>query len=105
MATLSRKATPATIDQFTVVSNDGSGNSVGLQNGAINLTYYESILQDTIHATFTYADSGTVNGPFGGKSAIDGLPIRGSEECTLIFTDNLDNQLTFNDTNALYVNS
>ena len=66
MATLSRKSTPANVSQATVISNT-SGESVGLQNGIFNLTYYESILQDTIHASFTYSDTGTVGGALGGK--------------------------------------
>ena len=104
MTILSRQSTPATINEATVFSTT-TGDSVGLQNGVFNLTYYESILQDSIHATFTYIDSGTVNGNFGGKNAVDGLPIKGSEEFTLSFTDNLDNKLEFKDDNALYVNN
>ncbi len=104
MAILSRKSTPANISQATVISNT-SGESVGLQNGVFNLTYYESILQDTIHASFTYSDTGTVGGPFGGKNAVDGLPIKGSEKFILSFTDNNNNTLEFKDTNSLYVNN
>lgn len=104
MATLSRKSTPANISQATVISNT-SGESVGLQNGVFNLTYYESILQDTIHASFTYSDTGTVGGSFGGKNAVDGLPIKGSEKFILSFTDNNNNTLEFKDTNSLYVNN
>jgi len=104
MAILSRKSTPATIDQATVFSNT-TGDSVGLQNGTFNLTYYESILQDTIHASFTYSDSGTVGGSLGGKNAVDGLPIKGSEEFHLTFTDNNDNKLEFKGDNALFVNN
>ena len=104
MAILSRKSTPATINQATVISNT-SGESVGLQNGIFNLTYYESILQDTIHASFTYSDTGTVGGPFNGKNAVDGLPIKGSEKFLLSFTDNNDNTLEFKDDSSLYVNN
>ena len=108
MATLSRKSTPAHVSQATVISNT-SGESVGLQNGIFNLTYYESILQDTIHASFTYSDTGTVGGALGGKNAVDGLPIKGSEKFLLSFTDNLNNTLEFSDAdgvnNALYVNN
>ena len=104
MTILSRQSTPATINEATVFSNT-TGNSVGLQNGVFNLTYYESILQDTIHASFTYSDTGTVGGSFDGKNAVDGLPIKGSEEFHLIFTDNLDNKLEFKGTNLLFVNN
>ena len=104
MATLSRKSTPANISQATVMSNT-TDDSVGLVNGVFNLTYYESILQDTIHASFTYSDTGTIGGPFGGKNAVDGLPIKGSEKFILSFTDNNNNTLEFKDTNSLYVNN
>jgi hypothetical protein len=104
MAILSRKSTPANISQATVMSNT-TDDSVGLVNGVFNLTYYESILQDTIHASFTYSDTGTVGGPFGGKNAVDGLPIKGSEKFILSFTDNNNNTLEFKDTNSLYVNN
>ena len=104
MTILSRQSTPATINQATVISNT-SGETVGLQNGTFNLTYYESILQDTIHASFTYSDTGTVGGSFDGKNAVDGLPIKGSEEFHLIFTDNLDNKLEFKGANSLFVNN
>ena len=104
MATLSRKSTPANVSQATVISNTSS-ESVGLQNGIFNLTYYESILQDTIHASFTYSDTGTVGGALGGKNAVDGLPIKGSEKFLLSFTDNLDNTLEFKGDSSLYVNN
>ena len=104
MTILSSLSTPATINEATVFSNT-TGDSVGLQNGVFNLTYYESILQDTIHASFTYSDTGTVGGSFDGKNAVDGLPIKGSEEFHLSFTDNLDNKLEFKDVNALFVNN
>tara|TARA_Y100001970_G_C14214709_1_gene848965 strand:+ start:85 stop:1425 length:1341 start_codon:yes stop_codon:yes gene_type:complete len=104
MTILSRQSTPATINEATVISNT-SGETVGLENGTFNLTYYESILQDTIHASFTYSDTGTINGPFDGKNAVDGLPIKGSEKFLLKFTDNLDNVLEFKGDSSLYVNN
>ena len=42
MTILSRQSTPATINEATVFSNT-TDDSVGLQNGVFNLTYYESI--------------------------------------------------------------
>ena len=104
MTILSRQSTPATINEATVISNT-SGETVGLENGTFNLTYYESILQDTIHASFTYSDTGTVGGSFDGKNAVDGLPIKGSEKFLLKFTDNLDNVLEFKGDSSLYVNN
>ena len=104
MAISVRTSTPAFIEEATVFSNTETGNTVGLVNGAYNLTYYESILQDTIQVSFTYIDSGTTGGVFGGKNAIDGLPIVGSEEFHLRLSDNNGNKLEFVDGNELYVN-
>ena len=104
MTILSRQSTPATINEATVISNT-SGETVGLENGTFNLTYYESILQDTIHASFTYSDTGTIGGSFDGKNAVDGLPIKGSEKFHLTFTDNLDNTLEFKGASSLFVNN
>jgi len=89
------------------VKSNTTEASVDLVNGFYNLTYYESILQDTIHASFTYVDLGTVgNEKLGGKNAVDGLPIRGSERFSLSFKDNNGNELKFHEdfNNPLYVN-
>ena len=95
------KSTPAHIEEAKVFSNSG-GEPVNLEAGTYELTYYESILQDTIHASFTFIDAGTtVNG---GKNAVDGVPITGSEQFHLKFKDNDDNILEFRDDNALFVN-
>ena len=96
----------AVITEAQVTSNTNSA-TVDLVNGCYNLTYFESILQDTIHASFTYVDSGTVGSSIlGGKNAVDGLPIRGSESFRLSFTDNNGNELKFAKelNNELYVN-
>jgi hypothetical protein len=57
----------------------------GIHPGIIEFNYYESLLQDSVVATATYADSG-VNGP-GGKSVIEGLPVVGGEEVKVSFND------------------
>tara|TARA_Y100001963_G_scaffold157883_1_gene255545 strand:- start:128 stop:1471 length:1344 start_codon:yes stop_codon:yes gene_type:complete len=93
--------------EVTVTSNTKEGVSVDLVNGFFNLTYFESILQDTIHVSYTYSDIGTVGASaLGGKNALDGLPIRGSEKVSLKFSDNNGNELDFGEesNNSLYVN-
>ena len=57
----------------------------GIHPGIITFCYYESLLQDSIVATATYADSG-VNGP-GGKNVFEGLPVVGGEDVTIKFKD------------------
>ena len=100
------KSTPAHIQEAKVFSNSGN-KPVNLEAGSFNLTYYESILQDTIQASFTFIDTGTnVNE---GKTAVDGVPITGSEQFHLHFADNNGNELIFKDeedgqNNALFVN-
>ena len=95
------KSTPAHIEEAKVFSNSG-GEPVNLEAGTFELTYYESILQDTIHASFTFIDAGTTVND--GKNAVDGVPITGSEQFHLKFKDNDDNILEFRDDKALFVN-
>lgn len=63
----------------------GENGSIGIHPGIIQFNYYESLLQDSIVATATYADSG-VNGP-GGKNVIEGLPVVGGEKVKIKFND------------------
>ena len=86
-------ALPSTVTKAEIKPNKG-GEPVILVNGFVQLYYYESILQDSIKADFMYADSGnTVKG----KSAMEGLPIVGTEDFTIAFEDNNGNKLKFSD--------
>ena len=95
-------STPALVEGATVISNS-TGKEVELAYGTYNLKYYESILQDTVQASFTFIDAGTM-GTDGGKGAVDEVPITGSEVFNLKFADNQGNTLKFEGDNALYVN-
>ena len=104
------------IDVFSKSQRDlgGLGNrrSVSLLGGTVNLKYWESILSDSIRASVTFTDAGnTIKGKAGTKvGAVEGLPIEGSEEVYLKFTDNNGTTLKFgshiglNNDNFLYVN-
>lgn len=93
---VSKSSEPSNIKQFDIVSNK-TGQKVSILGGIVRLMYYESILQDSIRSTVTFADSGnTINN----KTALDGLPIVGQEKTELKFTDNNDNELKM----TLYVN-
>ena len=99
---VSRQATPASIENIAVTSNDGV-KSANLLFAIVNLSYYESILHDNVTATVTYADTGnSVND----KNVLETLPIVGTEKVSLKFKDNNDNIIEFSDTNnnSLYVN-
>ena len=69
-----------------------SGTSIGIHPGIIQFSYFESLLQDSIVATATYADSG-VNGP-GGKNVLEGLPVVGGEKVKVKFKDGNDEMIS-----------
>ncbi len=86
----SDKAAPSTIKEFNIISNV-TGKSVSILGGIAKFKYYESIMQNTVRITVTYADSGVIRGksdPTNGKSVIEGLPLIGSEKCEVEFEDN-----------------
>ena len=89
------KATePCSVEKVLVHSNKKKGETVNLTGGLVRLMYYESLLANSIRATYTYTDSGNAtNNQKTGTScdntatAVDGLPIVGEEKTDLIFTD------------------
>lgn len=93
---VTKSAEASNITQLDIVSNK-TGKTVSVTGGTVGLLYYESILQDSIRATVTFADSGnTINN----KTALDGLPIVGQEQVKVKFSDNNENELDL----TLYVN-
>jgi len=91
-----KSAEASNITQLDIVSNK-TGKTVGVTGGTISLLYYESILQDSVRATVTFADTGnTINN----KTALDGLPIVGQEKVQVKFKDNNESELDL----TLYVN-
>jgi len=99
---ISKLAESSNINEFVIVSNKDQGNTVDIKTGIVNLLYYESILQDTIKVTATFADTGnSISGSSGNtKSVLEGLPLVGQETTKLKFTDGADNQIKVD----LYVN-
>ena len=93
----SKSAESSFIEQFDVYSNK-DGKSVSVVNGAVRLMYYESILQDTVRVTYTFADAG--NNTIDNKTALEGLPIVGQEKVSVKFKDNNENPLNL----TMYVN-
>jgi hypothetical protein len=94
---VSKSSEPSFIERFDVYSNKG-GTSVSVVNGAVRLMYYESILQDTVRITYTFADAG--NNTISNKTALEGLPIVGQEKVSVKFKDNNENTLNL----TMYVN-
>jgi len=109
-------ATPSLLQRLDIFSNQ-SNDTVSVLGGTVRVLYWESILADSIRASVTFTDAGntlrstkqTRRGRRPSKkkvSAVEGLPIEGSEKVYLKFTDNNGNTLDFGDqkNNSLYVN-
>ena len=92
----SKGSDPGNITKITVNGNQG-GKAVDVRGGFVQLTYTESIMSDTITASYTFVDSGA---SVDGKSVRDGLPLVGEERVELTFEDNAENKLEV----TLYVN-
>ena len=88
----SKKSSPANINAVDITSNSSS-DSVSLVNGMVRLQYYESILQDSIKVSVIYSDTGN---SINGQSVVEGLPLVGTEDVLLAFTDNNDVKLKVN---------
>ena len=91
------QSTPAFIERLDVFSNKDQGKTVSIVNGTMQLMYYESLLQDSVMATVTFADSGN---SIDKKSALEGLPIVGTEKVIFKIKDNNEEQIEF----TFYVN-
>ena len=94
---VSKSAESSFIRRIDIISNKDPSKSVSIANGTIRLMYYESILQDTIRATVTFADTGNT---IDKKTALEGLPIVGQEKVQIKFEDNNKEILDL----ALYIN-
>tara|TARA_B100000073_G_scaffold247831_1_gene208124 strand:- start:1282 stop:2640 length:1359 start_codon:yes stop_codon:yes gene_type:complete len=93
----SKSAEPSHINQLDIISNKNQGDTVSVVGGITGLLYYESILQDSVRATVTFADTGNA---INDKTALEGLPIVGQEKVGVEFHDNNENKLKM----TLYVN-
>ena len=83
----SKKAVPSTVSKLKVLSNKQKNKFVDLTNGLVRLMYYESVLQDTVRSEVVFADTGN---SVDNKSVLEGLPLVGTEDVELEFTDNND---------------
>ena len=87
------KSQPATISKADVVSNSDTEKTASLVNGIVRLTYFESILQDSVKASLVFSDAGNA---IDGKSVVEGLPLVGTEDFKLEMKDNNDEKLKVN---------
>ena len=93
MSNAAKKSAPASITKAEVTSNADAGKNANLVNGIIRMTYYESILQDSIKANVIFGDVGLA---VDNKSVIEGLPLIGTEDIKLEFEDNNENKIKVN---------
>ena len=98
-------ANPSLLKKIDIFSNQ-TKDSVSVLGGTVRVLYWESILSDSVRASVTFTDAGntlktTKNTRRGRRSttrkvsAVEGLPIEGSEKVNLKFTDNKGNTLDF----------
>jgi len=102
-----KAAESANITKFDLFSNDGK-KSCSLLGGAVELSYYESIFENSIKITTTIVDTGNAlpadDGTEGFVELIDGLKIGGGEKIELEFEDNFKTKLKLSGDKALYLN-
>ncbi len=91
------QSNPAFIERLDIFSNKDQSKTVSILNGTVQLMYYESLLQDSVMATVSFTDSGSA---IDDKSALEGLPIVGSEKVEFKIKDNNNQQIKF----TFYVN-
>ena len=103
----SESAVASSIDDFDIISNK-TQKSVNILRGITDLTYIESIRHNTVGVNVTYADNGVIfeDDKLNGKSVIEGLPLVGSEKCSIRFRDNngVSIELGNRQNNYLFVN-
>ena len=86
---------PSSVIKADIKSNKG-GKTVSVTGGFSQIMYYESILQDSVKVDYIFADTGNT---IDGKSAMEGLPIVGTEDFELSFEDNSGVKLEFSEDN------
>ena len=90
MSNAAKKSAPASITKAEVTSNASAGKTANLVNGILRMSYYESILQDSVRANIIFGDVGLA---VDNKSVIEGLPLIGTEDIKLQFEDNNENKI------------
>jgi hypothetical protein len=92
---------PASVTKAEITGNEGG--KVNTLNGLVQVMYHESLMQDSIKVDYLFADAGNT---IKGKSAMEGLPIVGTEDFELTMEDNQEVKLEFSNgnSNCLIVN-
>jgi len=88
--TQGQNAGSSTIKNATIISATDSSRSVNVAGGFIQFRYYESILQDGIMGSYSFADAGN---SIDGKTVSEGLPLNGGETFQFTAEDNNKKEL------------
>ena len=98
---ITRQVREVDISTLTITSNDKK-NIKDIVDAVTDVYYYESILQQSLRASVLYVDAGkSIKTEKGAKTILEGLPIVGQENVSLIIKDANDVKLNL----KLYVNN
>ena len=98
---ITRQVREVDISTLTITSNDKK-NIKDIVDAVTDVYYYESILQQSLRASVLYVDTGkSIKTEKGAKTILEGLPIVGQENVSLIIKDANDVKLDL----KLYVNN
>jgi len=98
---ITRQVREVDISTLTITSNDKK-NIKDIVDAVTDVYYYESILQQSLRASVVYVDAGkSIQTEKGAKTILEGLPIVGQENVSLIIKDANDVKLNL----KLYVNN
>ena len=98
------------ITRFQIYQAKNGGDSIDMSPGTVELSYYESVLSNSISATARIVETGFSDKRVGDSTKptgiIDTLPIRGGEQVILEFQDAqaTPNKLSFKAEKSFYVN-
>ena len=96
-----KDANASDIRSIKITSNKKKSRVVDVSTSTIRLLYFESILQDTLHASVAFVDAGnSVRTGLTKKSVVEGLPLEREENVLLKFLDNNGEQIEA----TMYVN-
>ena len=88
--TQGQNAGSSSVKEATIISKTDSDRQVNVAGGFIQFRYYESILQDGIKASYSFADAGS---SIDGKTVSEGLPLNGGETFVFKAQDNNEKEL------------
>jgi hypothetical protein len=86
-----------TLDIKRFIFYSRTGKEVDISRGLVSFQYYESILENSIKATVTFADTGFRDSGDGGIHEESDVDIQGGEKVFFEVTDELGNILKFTD--------